>query len=459
MMDWAKAAEAREAVSSLRACLRALSPPDGRTHDDYASDQKAGASTCTVGLMLSGCTIDDTMPGSPSFLCAQIKGGDVVEAVDGVAVTLETLVEAIRGPDLPGSKIVIQLRSPDRTLKTVNILRQPRAQVLERRDLFLRLDEMRSLASTHVLEQRGKKKPDENLIRFLNKSIEDLTTAIRQISKFEGAALDKERDLRGFIDRVQAVTQQYLGRLDYALREDEETGVDGGLGESLPDGEANVADGKERNPSQTERQTMRFEELERRAIDAEAALQLQQQAHAAVLQRMQAEVQSLQDQLAFARAVGDEPSATNADDMTLSGQLSRAKTKMAKLEAELVVAKDSLQSKNAAIAVARQETLAAIDSGKADREVWVCVFVRACVRACVYLWSSSNPPGAAATLSEPVRMWDAGAQVVQAGAATGATGPQGSAAPSLPPAPCGRRRRRSARRRGWGGREGACCKS
>ena len=60
--------------------------------------------------------------------------------------------------------------------------------------------------------------------------------------------------------------------------------------------------------------------------------QVQQQAHAAVMLRMQAEVQSLQDQLAFARAVGDEPSATNADDVTLSGQLSRAKTKMAKLE-------------------------------------------------------------------------------------------------------------------------------
>lgn len=137
---------------------------------------------CTVGLMLNGCTIEDTMPGSPSFLGGQIKGGDVVEIVDGKAVSLETLVDLIRGSDRPGSKMEMQLRGPDRTLKTVHMLRQPRTQVLERRDLFLMLDEMRSMASTHVMEQRGKKKPDEPLIRFLNKTIEDLTSTIRQVS-------------------------------------------------------------------------------------------------------------------------------------------------------------------------------------------------------------------------------------------------------------------------------------
>lgn len=36
---------------------------------------------CTVGLMLSGCVISDTMPGSPSFACGQIKMGDVITEV------------------------------------------------------------------------------------------------------------------------------------------------------------------------------------------------------------------------------------------------------------------------------------------------------------------------------------------------------------------------------------------
>jgi len=73
-------------------------------------------------------------------------------------------------------------------------------------------------------------------------------------------------------------------------------------------------------------------------------------------------------QLAFARAVGDAPTATNTDDVTLSGQLSRAKTKLAKLDAELAVAKDSLHTKNAAISATRVEAQAAVDAGKSDRE-------------------------------------------------------------------------------------------
>jgi len=180
MVGWTQAAEARELCGTLKACLAALSAPSGLSTSDN-SVGKAGASVCTVGLMLNGCTIDDTMPGSPSFLCGQIKGGDVVETVDGKTVSLDTLVEAIRGADMPGSKMEMQLRGHDRTLKTVNLLRQPRGQVMARRDLFLLLDEMRSNASSHVLGERGKKKPDEPLIRFLNKSIEDITFSIRKV--------------------------------------------------------------------------------------------------------------------------------------------------------------------------------------------------------------------------------------------------------------------------------------
>jgi len=56
------------------------------------------------------------------------------------------------------------------------------------------------------------------------------------------------------------------------------------------------------------------------------------QAHAATVLRMQAEVQTLQDQLAFARAQGGEVTATHADDVTLSAQLSKSKTLVAKLQ-------------------------------------------------------------------------------------------------------------------------------
>ena len=114
---------------------------------------------------------------------------------------------------------------------------------------------------------------------------------VPQVSEFEGGSQTKERELRDFMQRVSAVTNQYLGRLEHTLR-DEET-VQGG---ELVKGEDGDDDGKEKNP-RSNSQSARYIEMEKRAADAEAALQIQQQAHAAVMLRMQAEVQSLQDQV------------------------------------------------------------------------------------------------------------------------------------------------------------------
>jgi hypothetical protein len=140
-----------------------------------------------------------------------------------------------------------------------------------------------------------------------------------QVAKFEDAAQTKERELRDFIDRVHAVTNQYLGRLEHALASGQDDTTET---PELVKGELEEDEGKrERENPRDSSHGARYLEMEKRAADAEAALLVQQQAHAAVMLRMQAEVQSLQDQLAFARAVGDEPSATNTDDVTLSGQV------------------------------------------------------------------------------------------------------------------------------------------
>lgn len=42
---------------------------------------QGGQSVCTVGLMLSGCVVEDTMPGSPAFSSGQIGKGDVITEV------------------------------------------------------------------------------------------------------------------------------------------------------------------------------------------------------------------------------------------------------------------------------------------------------------------------------------------------------------------------------------------
>ncbi len=127
----------RELVANLRACINAMSP----LNVGYALPEQGSkpASNCTIGLMLNGCTIEDTMPGSPSFLCGKIKPGDEIKEVDDQKVTVEDVVEKIKGSDAPGSKLKLLLRAADASSKTVELLRQPRPHVIERRDIFLLL--------------------------------------------------------------------------------------------------------------------------------------------------------------------------------------------------------------------------------------------------------------------------------------------------------------------------------
>eukprot|EP00960_Hanusia_phi_P076487 768567-Hanusia_phi.AAC.4 len=230
---------------------------------------------------------------------------------------------------------------------------------------------MRGLASSQILEQRGKKKPDDSLIKALNRFVDSSTAAIDNLTTVGNTQLLKEMELRDHIDKVKAVTRQYLDRLDSALAnlvfsETVEGGGEGG------GGEGGEGDGPKMNGSTSDKKfeslLHRCNELEARLSDRDAALQLQQQTHATAMLRLQAEIQSLQDQLAFAQAQGKEVTPAQPDDVTLSGQLSRAKTKMAKLEAELSVAKSTMQSKNAAIAEARMEAQAAHDASRADKE-------------------------------------------------------------------------------------------
>lgn len=122
-------------TQNLRSCLAALSI------DDYSAVQAPtnSSSQCTVGLMLNECTIEDTLPGSPAHVSQKLKAGDIISAVDGDPVTKDTVLGAIRGKDVPGTSVVITVRSIDQSVKNVVLLRQLRATAFERRDLILTL--------------------------------------------------------------------------------------------------------------------------------------------------------------------------------------------------------------------------------------------------------------------------------------------------------------------------------
>ncbi|KAJ1478954.1 hypothetical protein T484DRAFT_1816089 [Baffinella frigidus] len=69
---------AKELIANLRACLAAMSPQSAMATDAIKTAGRGGVSSCTVGLMLNGCVVTDTMPGSPSFLSGELKAGDEI---------------------------------------------------------------------------------------------------------------------------------------------------------------------------------------------------------------------------------------------------------------------------------------------------------------------------------------------------------------------------------------------
>jgi hypothetical protein len=62
-------------------------------------------SRCTVGIMLHGIKIENTLIGGPSF--GLLEKGDVIVRIDGEDVTEADVFEKLRGCDIPGSQVVI----------------------------------------------------------------------------------------------------------------------------------------------------------------------------------------------------------------------------------------------------------------------------------------------------------------------------------------------------------------
>ena len=99
--------------------------------------------------MLQGTRIEDTLIGGPSF-GVLFKGDEILE-IDGKAVNSDTILEFLRGSDIPGSKVTISVRrkrassrlqsrddSPMRKQlqETVEVTRMATADIADRRRIF-----------------------------------------------------------------------------------------------------------------------------------------------------------------------------------------------------------------------------------------------------------------------------------------------------------------------------------
>ena len=77
---------------------------DMRTNGSRPRSENAGGQ-CTVGIMLCGLKVQNTLMGGPS--AGLIEKGDVLLRVDGESVTENDVVAKLRGSDIPGSQILI----------------------------------------------------------------------------------------------------------------------------------------------------------------------------------------------------------------------------------------------------------------------------------------------------------------------------------------------------------------
>lgn len=245
------------------------------------------------------------------------------------------------------------------------------------------LDELRTSGGGQVVEQRGKKKQDEPLLRHLNRTVEGMSRAMDKIQ--EGEKLHQERQLRlqDYISRVADVTLHYLNRLEdslvfaaplssaqhthastpsntsgYTIRSSGVSLCAGTQGEA--EGLRGAAEARMwENEVYTARMKVREEQDKARALAEQ---------HNREMAAMRAEVQTLQDQLTMSRANGKDVVPASPDDLTLSAQLTSCKVKLAKATAELELARESIKAKNHALAQSRLDVQNVVEQGKSEKD-------------------------------------------------------------------------------------------
>ncbi len=123
-------------------------------------------SRCTVGIMLHGVKVENTLIGGPSF--GLLEKGDIIVRIDGEYVSEADVFEKLKGCDIPGSQVLITVErlgsnSPlsvkslrdfdglDTREVDVKVTRMATAEIADRRrmfDLFTVL-EVPSLLDSH----------------------------------------------------------------------------------------------------------------------------------------------------------------------------------------------------------------------------------------------------------------------------------------------------------------------
>ena len=104
-----------------------------------------GSSRSTIGMILSGCHVDNVLVGGPAMM-EGIERGDEVLQINGRDVNSENIHQLLIGDDVPGRKIMLSIRKrgTDRQ-ENISVERIPTASMLDRVQLFRLFTEQQNL--------------------------------------------------------------------------------------------------------------------------------------------------------------------------------------------------------------------------------------------------------------------------------------------------------------------------
>jgi len=361
---------------SLRNSLLASShgdTPPGRVQDAQSarSSQQVGqlsaALRSTLGMVLEGSTVTIVIPGGPAWRLAKdgmrIDVGDIVRKVDGLEVTSSNASAAMRGSDLPGTPVRVEVEKNSSSGKWTS----NRSMLPAKQSKFVEFVVVRQ---------------DVEMVMLLKNVQYALSTAWKVV----GDGSRELEDLERCIDAVVGFAAEDDARLRQAVREMErKSGLN--VGGDMQVDMAMLTQQAANEVSQAHQRIRTLEmQLELVNAEIESSREEERRARAAALEAqdvfrrndgdLRGEIYSLQEGMVrLDRRVRDESARADeeserADKLIEEGRVLRSNTEAMQIELERfdLLKNKSAKASSEAVALALREVLLVQDELSAAKE-------------------------------------------------------------------------------------------
>jgi len=359
--------------NSLLACSHGDTPP-GRVQDAQSArsspqvGQLSAALRSTLGMVLEGSTVTIVIPGGPAWRLAKdgmrIDVGDIVRKVDGLEVTSSNASAAMRGSDLPGTPVRVEVQKNSSSGKWTS----NRSMLPAKQSKFVEFVVVRQ---------------DVEMVMLLKNVQYALSTAWKVV----GDGSRELEDLERCIDAVAGFAAEDDARLRQAMRKMErKSGLNVG-GDMHSVDMAMLTQQAANEVSQAHQRICTLEmQLEMVNAEIESSREEERRARAAALEAqdvfrrndgdLRGEIYSLQEGMVrLDRRVRDESARADeeserADKLIEEGRVLRSNTEAMQIELERfdLLKNKSAKASSEAVALALREVLLVQDELSAAKE-------------------------------------------------------------------------------------------